>query len=429
MQAEQQTLKVPRKANAGLNFYVSIAILVGPTQLSILEAVFPNIDYAPTLVIAAAIVSMFAAPLLTQFSFRLRSTSFVNGFLLRALLTAALALLVTVAITTRLWELSFFIGYLALFFLLGLAHRIFFNVGWLHLMGFVTPKSTANAFVADVRRMNGITTSLLSTGTLIMLSLFGGKGFLTYIWGCAIAYGFWSFWVLAKSIRNDSTLTVALDESFSREAQRYPLRALLKEFRNPRTWHWLWPAFFPTFLVPPVLFLYAVKILELKWQDVLIVLLVAQLVASLLLPKFVSLFQSVTTERLRNLIFALAVLNLILLSGNRFFAPHEFLALGGVAVNSILSAFIGQTLGIVVHNEVIRIGVSQAESPRTFVIYNFALDVVPSLWMFIGSLMISVSSPNTTISPYEAFCLTGLSAAGFGLIKTATNSARRLKNG
>lgn len=429
MQAGHQTLQVPRRANAGLNFYVSIAILVGPTQLAILEAVFPGIDHAPTLVIAVAIASMFAAPLLTQFSFRSRSTSFVNGFILRALLTAALALLVAVAMVTRLWEWLFFVSYLVLFFLLGLAHRIFFNVGWLHLMGFVTPKSRANAFVADVRRMNGLTTSFLSAGTLVILSLFGGKGFLLYIWGCAIAYGFWSFWVLARSIRSDSTLAVALDESFSREAQRYPLLDLLKEFRNARTWRWLWPAFFPTFLVPPVLFLYAVKILGLNWQDVLIVLIVAQLAASLLLPRFVALFKSVTIERLRMLIFALAVLNLILLSGNRIFSPHEVLALGGIAVNSILSAFIGQTLGIVVHNEVIRIGVSPSESPRTFVIYNFALDVVPSIWMFIGSLVISVSSPHAAISPYEALCITGLSAAGFGLIITAFNKGRRLENG
>lgn len=408
MSLKNSSLLLPRRANAGLNFYVSVAVLAGPTQLSVLAALFPDHVYASTMIIAASWISLFCAPIFTQFAFKKGIKALLDGYLLRALLTLILVLFITFLSNKLYVSMIEFCTYLLFFFLLNLCHKVYFNVGWLHIMSAVTPKQSANTFVADVRRTNGIVTSVLSIGTLIILQTNSEALFLFYVWVVALGYALWSFWQIRSRITEDEALQDCLVGSLKREASRYSMIVLLRELGEKRTWHWLWPAIFPTFLIPPVLFLYAVQILALEWQHVLFVLLGSQLISSYLLPKFVALFNKVSVTKMRAILFFLAVVNLVIMVGNKWFETSNFIALGLIAINAILASSIGHTLGIVVHNHVIRIGVSKSESPRTFVIYNFALDVVPGFWMILGSLTIALSDVDAWFNYYEYLCLFGL---------------------
>lgn len=393
---------LPTRANAGLNFYISSFTSLGPTQQSLLLACFSEMDMAVFAIVISVLLTSFISPFISEVLISHSSRRLYIGFLWRFIFSAILFVVIVVSINDQSHNKDFhLVLYVLLFTAVSITHKVYFNIGWLFVMGEVTPNNRANIYVANVRRINTLTTMAINMGLIILISKVSNTVSLVYIGTVSVLYSLWSFLALRSALKSDKSFKDRLSKSLPSTGKTHSLNNVLGVIKDHNNWKWLIPSVLPTFLTPPLIIIYSVKITNIGWDTVFVVILCLQVISTLILPSVIKRVECSPTSRLINYTLAITSLNILFLFIARNYYGETILQLSLIGISVLFSNFAAQSLSIIIHNKVITYSKDTDNASINYGVYNLILDVVPDSWLVIASIVIPLSKINSLFNFYE----------------------------
>jgi hypothetical protein len=393
---------LPTRANAGLNFYIGAFTSLGPAQQSLLLACFGEIEFAVLAIVISVLFTSFVSPFISEIFISQSIRKLNAGYLWRFIFSAIMcAVIVSSIIDQTNSKVVYLVLYVLLFTAVSITHKVYFNIGWLFIMGEVTPKSDANIYVANVRRINTLTSMVLNLGLILIISNATKTASLFYIGIISVCYSLWSFLALRSALYYDKSFRNNLSKSLPSTGTTHSLNKVIEVIKDRKNWKWLIPSVLPTILAPPLIIVYAVKITNIGWDTVFLALLSVHVISTLMLPSVIKRIEHISTSNLINSTLVITALNIALLYIARHFYGETYTQLSLIGISVLLGNFAAQSLSIIVHNKVISYSKHSDNASINYGVYNLILDVIPDSWLVIASIVIPLSQVNAFFTFYE----------------------------
>lgn len=405
----------PKFANAGLNFYSSVFNFIGPTQTTILLIISVGDSNVITAFSILLFISTFTSPFLNNYFLRDNKWSLACGYFARFVTTSCMAIIIIYYYYVREPSHLLVFVYGALFLANSYLHKIYFNVGWLYVMRVVSPAENRDVFVARVRRVNSIVSTTLSVGLIALVSGYGSHVLLLYGGVFGSAYTALSFVIVGVLMRNPDVADRIVELLPGKDQRRIKFTEIFGMLRDRKAVVWLLPALLPSFIMPPLLFLYFVQIIEMDMTNTLILMMSVSVLSSFVVPKVINSVRNLEPYTRFRVSLGVSVCILAALLFARQIAHEPLLVYTVLAGILISCSFVVQCINIIVHNDVIQLGGHKKDKARSFILYNLALDVGPVIFLVIAGLLIPISKISFVFNSYELLYLCMVLAAHMAL--------------
>jgi len=379
--SNKKDIIIPHLNNAGLNFFVGSIVSLGLGLQIVLvgtgDLAIQNTLYISLILFSSTIVATIYPHIIfkhTFFDIRI-------GFFLRFLTSALLAFTLTYLIN----DFSYFMLYLLgiFLFLASLFHKVYFNIGWLYIMRQVAPINNKDLYVAGVRRVNIIVSATLSS--LLIL--------ITYYYDIVIAMFFVLFFIILYPLWSLINITFILSKStylksknaIENDYKSYINIEIISHLFNKSNYRWVLHIFTSNLISLPIITIILITKEKYLAEFVVGSILVGSIFSAFILPWFMNKYKSICTENINYFLLISGLFNVFFLISLIFFRYSNLGIFFVLFFLSVLGMAVSQILTIRSHNIVIFESENVEAKSSLFPFYNFVLDIVPLISIFIFS--------------------------------------------